>query len=50
MLSVQCYAAEETVLILERNISALFTTAKLEVARKDAEITLLRRRWGWRAD
>jgi hypothetical protein len=28
--------------ILERNISSLYTTAKLEIARKDAELTHLR--------
>jgi hypothetical protein len=39
---VQCLLHAEMVEVLERNVSTLFTTAKLEIARKDAEIVRLR--------
>ena len=35
-------ASEESVAVLERNMSALYNTARLEVARKDEEIGALR--------
>ena len=35
-------SAEASVRVLERNVSALFSTARLELARKDAEIEKLR--------
>jgi len=35
-------ASEETVIILERNISSLFSTARLEIKRKDEELLRLR--------
>jgi hypothetical protein len=38
----QADAADESVRVLERNISSLFTTAKLEIRRKDDEMTRLR--------
>jgi hypothetical protein len=39
---LQLCTASENVNILERNISCLFATAKLEIKRKDEEITRLR--------
>ncbi len=39
----QADASDDSVRILERNISALFATAKLEVRRKDEEILRLRK-------
>lgn len=39
---MQTQLAEEQVEVLERNLSSLFTTAKLEIKRKDEEIARLR--------
>lgn len=39
----QSNSNSETIRILERNMSALFTTARLEVKRKDEEILRLRK-------
>lgn len=41
---MQCAAAEELVGVMETNISALYATARLEIRRKDGEITRLRKR------
>lgn len=43
LLPVQKQASAETIRILEKNMSALFATARLEVKRKDDEILRLRK-------
>lgn len=39
---MQVKALQDSVTVLERNISCLYATAKLEIRRKDAEIVKLR--------